>query len=254
LGQLGSRVGFRENRRYWLQHGADSGWLCVAPFLSLGFHADFSKDWAFQNFPGDTYIKANQVDYLDKAIGWASNHGLKVWIDLHGAPGSQNGYDNSGHNGTAGWSTPDTTSATRSVIQQIANRYAKNQATVIGIELLNEPLLSKLPGGSDALYQYYKDGFGDVRVVSDTPVVIHDAFQSASALNGVLPASSGDQNVIVDHHEYQCFTDAMVLEPQDVGLPDRVSYTVNFANRLHRHTSLRCAPSLARMRTTQTIG
>lgn len=35
--------------------------------------------------------------YIDKAIGWARQTGLKVMIDLHGAPGSQNGFDNSGH-------------------------------------------------------------------------------------------------------------------------------------------------------------
>ena len=29
--------------------------------------------------------------HLDKAIGWARKNGMKVWVDLHGAPGSQNG-------------------------------------------------------------------------------------------------------------------------------------------------------------------
>lgn len=29
--------------------------------------------------------------YLDKAIGWARKNEMKVWVDLHGAPGSQNG-------------------------------------------------------------------------------------------------------------------------------------------------------------------
>jgi len=29
--------------------------------------------------------------HLDNAIGWARKNGMKVWVDLHGAPGSQNG-------------------------------------------------------------------------------------------------------------------------------------------------------------------
>lgn len=39
--------------------------------------------WAFQKFDGDPYIQG-AADYLDQAIGWARESGLKVWIDLHG--------------------------------------------------------------------------------------------------------------------------------------------------------------------------
>lgn len=31
--------------------------------------------------------------YLKKAVAWCQKYGLKVVLDLHGAPGSQNGYD-----------------------------------------------------------------------------------------------------------------------------------------------------------------
>jgi glucan 1,3-beta-glucosidase len=58
--------------------------------------------WAYDISAGEPYHQG-QVQYLDNAIGWARNHGLKVLIDLHGAPGSQNGYDNSGHRGSATW-------------------------------------------------------------------------------------------------------------------------------------------------------
>jgi glucan 1,3-beta-glucosidase len=37
-----------------------------------------------------------QYPYLVRAVNWAQELGLKVTIDLHGAPGSQNGQDNSG--------------------------------------------------------------------------------------------------------------------------------------------------------------
>ena len=39
--------------------------------------------WAFQKYGDDTYIQG-AADYLDQAVGWAGNAGLKVWIDLHG--------------------------------------------------------------------------------------------------------------------------------------------------------------------------
>jgi glucan 1,3-beta-glucosidase len=46
--------------------------------------------WAFDVSRGEPYIQG-QLPYLQKAVTWARNHGLKLIVDLHGAPGSQNG-------------------------------------------------------------------------------------------------------------------------------------------------------------------
>ena len=172
-------------------------------------------DWAYQNF-NDPYIKG-AAGYIDKAIGWARQTGLKVWIDLHGAPGSQNGYDNSGHNGSIGWGTGSTVSDTRSIIQQIANKYAQQeyQDCVVAIEVLNEPLATKISGGPDTVVQYYKDAYGDIRIVSDTPVILHDAFENGTFWDGTLTAP-GSSNVIIDHHEYQVFTPELIDLSPDV--------------------------------------
>ena len=48
--------------------------------------------WAFDVAPSEPYIQG-QKPYLLNAIGWAAKYNLKVIIDLHGAPGSQNGYE-----------------------------------------------------------------------------------------------------------------------------------------------------------------
>ena len=45
--------------------------------------------WAVAPNPEDPYVQG-QLLYLDAAIGWARTQKLKVMIDLHGAPGSQN--------------------------------------------------------------------------------------------------------------------------------------------------------------------
>lgn len=181
-------------------------------------NANLTLDWAYKKFD-DPYVQG-AAPYIDTAITWARQTGLKVWIDLHGAPGSQNGFDNSGHNGTVAWTTGTTVADTRSVIQLIANKYAKQeyQDVVVGLELLNEPLPSKLAGGTDAVLQYYKDGYGDVRVISDTPVIIQDAFQNGSFFDGTLVAPAA-QGVVVDHHEYQVFTDALIALSPEVRCP-----------------------------------
>lgn len=153
--------------------------------------ADSYSDWAYQKFDNDPYIQG-AAPYMDKAIAWARQTQLKVWIDLHGAPGSQNGFDNSGHlTKTPTWTQGDTTKQTLSVIEQIANKYGKEsyQDVVMAIELLNEPLPDKL-SGTDAVVQFSKDGYGKVRDVSDVLVVVHDAFQQGTFWNGVL--GSGD--------------------------------------------------------------
>lgn len=81
--------------------------------------------WAFDVSAGEPYIKSTQYSYLKQAVQWAANHGIYVIVgmlsvatsayvlysfgqfllDLHGVPGSQNGFDNSGHRGSINWNT-----------------------------------------------------------------------------------------------------------------------------------------------------
>ena len=117
-----------------------------------------------------------------------------MYIDLHGAPGSQNGFDNSGQRilkpKQPQWTSGNTVDQTLSVIQLIANKYAQKsyQDVVVGIQMMNEPLAESLPGGIDAVVQYYKDAYGDVRKISNTPTILHDAFQNGTFWNDVLPS------------------------------------------------------------------
>lgn len=41
--------------------------------------------------------------YFLKAIGWARKYGLRINLDLHTIPGSQNGYNHSGKQGIINW-------------------------------------------------------------------------------------------------------------------------------------------------------
>ena len=51
--------------------------------------------WAVDVRDDEPYV-SGQYPYLIQAVQWAGELGLSVLIDLHGAPGSQNGQDNSG--------------------------------------------------------------------------------------------------------------------------------------------------------------
>jgi glucan 1,3-beta-glucosidase len=39
--------------------------------------------WAIAPLAGDPYVQG-QLTYMDKAVQWARNHGIKIMIDLHG--------------------------------------------------------------------------------------------------------------------------------------------------------------------------
>ncbi|KAH7135753.1 glycoside hydrolase superfamily [Dendryphion nanum] len=150
--------------------------------------------------------------YLDRAIGWARDTGLKVIIDLHGAPSSQNGFDHSGQKLAApGWGQGDSIGQTHAVLKILFDKYAipSMQDVVVAIQLVNEPFLSKLD--PNMVKQFYRDGFNNLRQVSDTPVMLHDGFWDPAWLNNFLtPWDNNAQNVIVDHHEYQIFDSGLL--------------------------------------------
>jgi glucan 1,3-beta-glucosidase len=228
--KLGTTAAYNILKPHW------DSWVTLADFQKIA-NASFNMVripigyWAYNTLEnGETYTQGAAL-YIDSAIGWARSTGLKVWIDLHGAPGSQNGFDNSGQRlAKPGWQSGDSVGQTLSVLQTISNKYAQiqYQDVVVAIELLNEPLSSEL--NFDDLKTFYRNGFDQVRDVSDTPVMLHDGFVSPSTWNGFLSTSdnnahngkpfnvsflstsytSNKTSVIVDHHEYQVFTDDFV--------------------------------------------
>jgi glucan 1,3-beta-glucosidase len=75
--------------------------------------------------------------YIQRAVAWARKYGLHTVIDLHGAPGLQNGYDNSGQRtGSPQWALdPANVDATLGIIQVVASQLGPQ---VDAIELLNK--------------------------------------------------------------------------------------------------------------------
>jgi glucan 1,3-beta-glucosidase len=165
--------------------------------------------WSYVN-PWGPYTQG-AAPYLDKAIAWARETGLKVIIDLHGAPKSQNGFDHSGRKqSNPQWGDADSIAYTHQTLRILNERYAKPdmQDVVVAIQPLNEPIVAEIP--MDTVRQFYRDAFYDLRMVSDTPIVLHDGFKDPSWMNGFLtPQDNNAQGVVVDHHEYQVFGDGL---------------------------------------------
>lgn len=80
------------------------------------------------------------IEYLDHAFDWAEKYGLRILIDLHTVPDSQNGYDNGGITGVCKWcKQPDKVEFALKVLEKLAARYGTRKG-LFGIEVLNEPI------------------------------------------------------------------------------------------------------------------
>lgn len=172
--------------------------------------------WAFEVGPGEPFIQG-QLPYLQSAVQWASTYGLHVIVDLHGAPGSQNGYDNSGHRMSyPTWQSNQTNiQRTDDVIKTIASMFAGQENVVPIIAPLNEPAGYIGSSMMDPLKQYYLDSYGNIRYPygtsqqGNTVEMIHDAFQPLSYWNGWETPPNFD-GVMMDTHIYQVFSDSDV--------------------------------------------
>lgn len=170
--------------------------------------------WAFACYGSDPYVQGQEA-YLDKAIEWSRAAGLKVIVDLHGAPGSQNGFDNSGQRDVLTWQQGNNVDLTLQVLDYMSTKYGASQYAdvVVAIELLNEPLGPSLD--MDRIKQFYWDGYNTVRSHSNhVGVAFHDAFQASNYWNGFL-AEPNAYFTILDHHHYQVFSPGEVSRSID---------------------------------------
>ncbi|KAF8335351.1 glycoside hydrolase family 5 protein [Cantharellus anzutake] len=163
--------------------------------------------WAFDISDGEPYHQG-QLDYLFQAIGWALQHGVYVMIDLHGLPGSQNGFDNSGRRGPILWDTQASyLNRSRTIVDFLATEFSKPQygGVVSSIAPVNEP------GGFNGSQllavttQYYYDSYGIMRERGSIVDLLHDVYQALTYWNDFMPASSGYSNVMMETHHYELF-------------------------------------------------
>lgn len=155
--------------------------------------------WVFGEAPPFTAT----VGYVDRVFKWAEATGLKVLLDLHAAPGSQNGYDHSGRQGNIGWHKDAANIAcSLEVLQRLTLRYARSP-TWLGLSLLNEPHV-RLP--KRQLARFYNRAYDIVRQLGGQRgwVVYSDSYLPLRYRR--LLTGRRYQGVYIDAHHYQLFT------------------------------------------------
>ncbi|AMD22423.1 HGR084Wp [Eremothecium sinecaudum] len=191
----------------------------------------------------DPYVGGIQLSYFNRALRWCRDAGLKVMIDLHGVPGSQNGFDNSGRRifdgeGELGWlKEPGTRELTVEILKVIYEEYTTGEwkDLITGIEVVNEPMASRI--GEDDIISFYEETIDDY-TESDaaTTLVLHDAFQPL----GYWDEYRNDTKlpILIDHHHYEVFNYHQNANDQFSRLSDILEYGDDLAKEQASHPSI----------------
>ncbi len=215
-------------RNHWesfIQH-QDFAWLSSiginAVRIPVG-HWIFGADYPYHSSYGGLrypYVTGG-IAILDKAFEWAEEFGLKVVLDLHAAPGCQNGFDNGGIKDVCEWHTlPEYKQHSLKVLATLAERY-RQHPSLHAIEVLNEP---RWDISSAVLMQYTQEAYWLIRnfcKAKDVAVVFHDGFRSYLEYQNFMQQPEYE-NVILDIHRYQCF----VQEDVDTDIYGHISKAV----------------------------
>ncbi len=197
LGKDKATARLKRHRETWITDD-DFKWMRARGLNAVRLPVGY---WILEDDP--PFVSGRET--LDYAFRAAKANGLAVFLDLHGVPGSQNGWDHSGREGTLGWHTsPDNIAHSLRVVEDLA-AHCKQFDNFAGFELLNEP---RWDVPLDILKTYYQDGYARVRKSvgpERTTVVIHDAFRPDKWADFMPPAQYS--NVLLDTHLYQCYTD-----------------------------------------------
>lgn len=140
------------------------------------------------------------IDQVRWLMDTANRAGLGVLLDLHTAPGSQNGQDHSGRIGPVQWDTSANRAQTIDVLERLAVDFCDHPA-LIGLELLNEPGASIPLRSLQRFYEQATTCLGWHRAPTDMwGIVAHDSFRPARLKLGRM------QDMVVDMHLYQAFS------------------------------------------------
>lgn len=170
--------------------------------------------WAVEVYDSDPYLFRTSWRYLLRGIEWARKHGLRVNLDLHGLPGSQNGWNHSGRQGAIGWmnGTDGDLNVQRSLdvhdklSQFFAQPRYKNVISHYG--LANEPRMTFLSMAS--VMDWTQTAAALVRkngVNNDTVIVFGDGFCGLDRWQG----QPNTYNLALDVHQYEIFNNAQIF-------------------------------------------
>ncbi|MDB5275421.1 MAG: glycoside hydrolase family 5 protein [Ferruginibacter sp.] len=210
-------IGPEETNIFWKKYldnyitAADIHWL-----KSTGINS-IRVPFNYRLFTTEDYMggegEARGFALLDKVIGWCKKEGLYVLLDMHCAPGGQTG-DNIDDSYAYPFlfESKASRALTISIWKKIAARY-KNETTVMGYDLLNEPIphFADTARFNPMLEPLYKEITKAIREVDKNHILFLGGSQWDS--NFKIFGQPFDSKLVYTFHKY--WTDSTTAVIQD---------------------------------------
>ena len=151
--------------------------------------------------------------YLDWFVAQAAENGLYVILDLHGTPGSQNGYEHSGvAQREAGlWDSEENVAATVDLWEFVARHYTEKRPDlgkwIASYDLMNEPTEVFKGITTKKCWDVFDKIIDTIRSVGDNHVITVECCWDFARLPD--PADYGWENVQYEYHWYNWANEAL---------------------------------------------
>ncbi|TBU22967.1 glycoside hydrolase [Dichomitus squalens] len=192
--------------------GAGLNWVRLPiPFWAVEVWDDVGVDADGQKV-AEPFLAKVCWKYVVRVLQWARKYGLRVLLDLHTAPGSQNGFNHSGKSGAINWlngvmglaNAQRSLDVIRSIFEFASQPEWQDVVPMVGV--LNEPYQATV--GGDQLRSFYYEAYKMVRNITGVgegkgPVIaFHDGFSGFQQWAGFL---EGADRIAIDDHPYFAF-------------------------------------------------
>ncbi|KAJ7590552.1 glycoside hydrolase family 5 protein [Mycena floridula] len=168
--------------------------------------------WAVEKYDNEPFLERTAWKYFLRLVGWCRKYGVRIKLDLHTVPGSQNGYNHSGKLGHPNFlygvmgvaNAQRTLSYLRVITEFIMQPEYVDMFPIFGI--INEAALHVI--GRDQLTSFYLEAHNMIRNITGVGagngpyISVHDGFDGEGPWAGFL---TGSDRVILDTHPYIAF-------------------------------------------------
>ncbi|KAF9013054.1 glycoside hydrolase superfamily [Cyathus striatus] len=168
--------------------------------------------WAIETINDEPFLVGTSWSYFLKAIQWARKYGIRIYLDLHALPGSQNGWNHSGKFGTVNFmhgvmgiaNAQRTLTYLRILTEFVSQDQYRDVVGIVGI--VNEILWATI--GEQAVQSFYYAAYEAIRKASGNGagagpyIAIHEGFQGPAIWEGFL---AGADRIALDQHPYLAF-------------------------------------------------
>ncbi len=205
----------KENLDEWLDYYYDAWWNenDFKIIKDVGFNT-IRLPFYWRNILNDDFSLKDEDEafyYLDWFIENCKKNDLYVILDLHGAPGSQNGYEHSGTNNKDPelWTNETYKNATNSLWDFVSTHYSTTRNdlsyTILAYDLLNEPTENYGDNTTKICQDFLNVLYQTIRENNDNHIISICGCWDFSDLPN--PKTYGWTNVLYQYHFYNRYRD-----------------------------------------------